>query len=328
MNAAGRLGLYAGGVAVAFGAAFATAAAVVPDSAVAGWKSRSAASAGHGGMDMTPGNASASSLDGVRGLSLATDGLTLSPVTAPQASEVAGTLSFRVVDATGTAVTGFAPSHEKKLHLIVVRADGSQFRHVHPDMDASGTWSIPWQWAQAGTYRVFADFVPAGTRNAPAITLTRTVQVAGAFTPVTQPDSRASDDVDGYHVTITGELAAGATGDLAITVTKDGRPVTTLEPYLGSFGHLVALREGDLGYLHVHAETADPAPQDRAGPTIRFAAAVPTGGRYLLYLDFQVDKQVHTAEFVLVAATGATTVTPNPGPSPSAGSNSHGHSGH
>ena len=37
MNAAGRLGLYAAGVAVAFGGAFLTADAVVPDSVVADW---------------------------------------------------------------------------------------------------------------------------------------------------------------------------------------------------------------------------------------------------------------------------------------------------
>ena len=27
-----------------------------------------------------------------------------------------------------------------------------------------------------------------------------------------------------------------------------------MEPYLGAKGHLVALREGDLAYLHIHPE--------------------------------------------------------------------------
>ena len=36
-----------------------------------------------------------------------------------------------------------------------------------------------------------------------------------------------------------------------LTVSRDGAPVA-VQPYLGAFGHLVALREGDLAYLHVH----------------------------------------------------------------------------
>ena len=38
---------------------------------------------------------------------------------------------------------------------------------------------------------------------------------------------------------------------VASPITKDGAPVKT-EPYLGAGGHLVALREGDLAFLHVH----------------------------------------------------------------------------
>lgn len=53
-----------------------------------------------------------------------------------------------------------------------------------------------------------------------------------------------------------------------------------------------------------HAEGDDPQDGDTAGPDIRFAAEAPTTGRYLLYLDFQVDGQVHTAEFVVDAGHG------------------------
>ncbi|NKX51639.1 hypothetical protein HER39_13910, partial [Arthrobacter deserti] len=46
---------------------------------------------------------------------------------------------------------------------------------------------------------------------------------------------------------------------LTVIVTRGGQPVKTLEPYLGAYGHLVALRAGDLAYLHVHPEGAAPA---------------------------------------------------------------------
>lgn len=225
----------------------------------------------------------------------------LSPVKAPATVGESGELSFQIQDASGAPVTEYTTAHDRDLHLIVARSDGSQFRHVHPVLDEStSTWSTPWAWAEAGSYRVFADFTTAGADPA-SLTLTRTVLVAGQFAPVA-PQPRRLDQVDGFTVSLEGELVAGSSSELTIAVTRDGEPVSGLEPYLGAFGHLVALREGDLAFLHVHAEGDDPEAGETAGPEIVFAAEAPTAGRYLLYLDFQVDGEVHTAEFVLDAA--------------------------
>lgn len=128
--------------------------------------------------------------------------------------------------------------------------------------------------------------------------------------PVAQEPSRV-DQVDGFSVSVDGELVAGTPSGLTISVARDGEPVTTVEPYLGAFGHLVALREGDLAYVHAHAEGQEPRAGDTAGPNIGFTAQAPTAGRYLLYLDFQVDGQVHTAQFVLDAAHGDITDSPS-----------------
>jgi hypothetical protein len=105
--------------------------------------------------------------------------------------------------------------------------------------------------------------------------------------------------VDGYQVRLDGELVAGSPSQVFATITRNGAPVTDLEPYLGAFGHLVTLRRSDLAYLHVHPDGATPAPTDRAGPAIAFVADVPTPGEYRLYLDFQHAGAVHTAEFTV-----------------------------
>ncbi|WP_223694910.1 heavy-metal-associated domain-containing protein [Leifsonia poae] len=292
MRTGTRLALFGLGVVVAFGGAYGIAGALIPRSAVSEWEK---------GTDMNDHGAAHSAADAPKGVSLAADGFTLSPVEAPKVVGETGELSFRILDVTGAAVTDYATSHDRELHLIVARSDGSGFRHAHPVLNGStGTWSAPWKWTDAGSYRVFADFTPAGA-EAPSLTLTRTVEVAGEFIPVAPQPSRV-DDVDGYTVSLAGELTAGTSSRLTITVARDGEPNTTLEPYLGAFGHLVALREGDLAFLHVHADGDEPIAGQTAGPTIVFAAEAPTAGRYLLYLDFQVAGQVHTAEFVLDAA--------------------------
>lgn len=307
MSALARLGLFAIGLVAVFVLLFIAGRALVPDSTVADWTREAEKSeAGHGTMgsgeeDHVSMSGPGSSSDQVRGLSMEQHGYTLGPVRAPVSAGQKGRLEFRVLDAAGHPFTNFAESHEKDLHLIVVRSDGAHYRHVHPRLDrGTGTWVIPWSWPTGGNYRVFADFVPAGESDAPDVTLTRNIGVAGEFSPVKAKVSREYS-VDGFEVGLGGELIAGETRELTVNVTREGKPVTGLEPYLGAFGHLVALRQGDLAYLHVHAEGEDPGPGETAGPQIAFATAAPTPGRYLLYLDFKVDGDVHTASFVLEA---------------------------
>lgn len=320
MNAPTRLALYGAGLAVAFATAFGVSGALVPPSAVTAWAEQAHSQPHTGGDGMDMGATAAGSKD-LKGLSLSAHGYVLSPITAPRTTGEAGRLSFRVETTAGTPVTSFATSHDKQLHLVVVRADGSGYRHVHPSLDTStGTWSIPWRWDAAGTYRAYADFATTG-KDAQAATLTRALEVTGSYTPVATMLSR-TDSVDGFDVAVEGDLVAGASSRLTISVTRDGRPLTTLQPYLGAFGHLVALREGDLAYLHVHAEGSAPKAGQLSGPAIAFAAEAPTAGRYLLYLDFQVDGQVHTAQFVLDAAPGT------PAVSHGAGASSDSHGGH
>ncbi len=297
MNAGGRLALYGAGLVVAFGAAYGIAGVAVPDRFVAAWAEGRGGDAHAGGQGATTPQAAGHALSG---LSLDADGLALSPIDAPATTGAEGELSFQILDTGGGPVKQFTTTHEKDLHLIVVRSDGTQFRHVHPVFDKNtGTWSAPWRWAEAGTYRVFADFTPTG-EGASGITLTRTVEVAGDVRPV-KAAVQTTDEVAGYTVSLEGGLVAGSSTELTLSVSRGGKPVTTLQPYLGAFGHLVALREGDLAYLHVHPEGAEPTPGAHGGPDVTFAAEAPTAGRYLLYLDFQVDGSVHTAEFVLDA---------------------------
>ena len=56
----------------------------------------------------------------------------------------------------------------------------------------------------------------------------------------------------------------------------------------------------------------EPEPGQVSGPTVEFATEAPTAGRYLLYFDFQVDGEVHSASFVLSTSGEATAATEAP----------------
>lgn len=313
MKAPARLGLYGLVLVAVFGVSAFTANAIIPEDTVQSWAEDTAGNTHHraaGEEEMNSGGHEGHEAGtALLGLGLAQDGYQLTSVSAPTGPSDEGELTFAITGPDGNPVTDFELDHEEEMHLIAVRADGQHFTHVHPERDETGIWSIPWQWEAAGTYRIFADFVPAETGE--GLTLSTTVQVAGSYEPV-PAEPALETTVDGFDVAVSGDLVAGSASELTMTVTRDGESVTTLEPYLGAFGHLVALRDGDLAYLHVHPHGDAPAAGETSGPEIVFEATAPTPGRYLLYLDFQVDGQVHTAPLV-IDTTGSSEGQPSPG---------------
>lgn len=230
------------------------------------------------------------------GLAIAQDGYQLHLASDTILADTPAQLSFVITGPDGAAVTSFEVAHDKELHLVVVSRDLATYAHLHPDRDAAGTWSLTAPPLPAGSYRVYADFVPAGTA---AMTLAADLDVPGDYAPRPLPAPSTVAHVDGFDVTFEGDLVAGAASELNVTVTRDGAPVTDLQPYLGALGHLVAIRDGDLAYLHVHPLDDADGP---GGPTVRFAVDVPTAGTYGLYFDFSHRDTVRTASVVAVAA--------------------------
>lgn len=258
------------------------------------------------------------------GLQVAQDGYRLVPVTGALAVGGEQPFAFRVLGPDGEPVTKYTTSHDKDLHLIVVRRDLSGFQHVHPTLGADGTWSLPLSVATPGQYRVFADFQPAARDE--GLTLGVDVPAAGDYQPRPLPAPDRVAEVDGYTVTLAGDLTPGTSSKLTLSVSKGGAPVTDLQPYLGAYGHLVALRDGDLAYLHVHPDGAPGDGRTAAGPAVTFFAEVPSAGAYRLYLDFQHGGKVRTAEFTVTVGPQPVTTTPAQSASPSP--TGHGAPGH
>jgi hypothetical protein len=309
-----KVGSYALGLAAIFAAAVGVGAVAGPDD--------KPARAGHDGGGHTTGNPETTTGGGAvkipGGLQVAEDGYRLIPISTGLNAGTTGPLTFRITGPDGHPVTAYTPTHDKDLHLIVVRRDLSGFQHLHPQLAADGTWSVPLAVPTAGQYRIFADFQPAA-RTEP-LTLGVDLPAAGAYQPQPLPAAARSATVDDYTVALTGDLVPGTASKLTLTVTKAGVPVTDLQPYLAAYGHLVALREGDLAYLHVHPDGAPGDGRTKAGPDITFYAQVPSAGAYRLFLDFQHAGTVRTAAFTALAGSGVTVPVPaEPAPSPSGG---------
>ena len=224
-------------------------------------------------------------------------GLTLQMITPTFTSGASAVLSFRVVAADGSTVDEYEVEQTKQLHLVLVRSDLTGYQHLHPTRSSDGTWTVPVTFEQGGTYRLVADFVPVIDGTATGRTaITTDITVAGAGSDTALPAPMATTTVDGYTVTIAGDLSASAETSLTFTVTGNAGAATVLEPYLGAFGHLVAFAQSDLAYTHIHPSSAD----DTMGK-LTFVGQVAAPGPHRLFMQFSAGGSVHTAEFTIDA---------------------------
>ena len=181
---------------------------------------------------------------------------------------------FRILDPDGDVLRDYDVEHERRLHLIVAGRTSTAFLHLHPQQRPDGSWTVPLALPGRGSYRVFADFTTSGERR----TLGVDVVAEGAGC-VVERRLRPYD----VELERDGER-------LVFRVDSDGRPVE-VERYLGAGGHLVVLREGDLAYVHAHAEEDE----------LAFDVPFPSEGRYRLYLQLKVGGVVDTVQFEVTA---------------------------
>src|SRR4051794_3067267 len=180
MNVAGKLGGFAAVLALVFaGAAFAGSR-----------------------IDVHPGRQAAAKphMEGmaaktmpVRGLAVSDHGLTLELARRTAQPGRRFELAFRIADRRGRTVRDFDVEHTKRMHLIVVRRDVTGFQHLHPTQGPDGTWSVPATLADAGSYRVFADFSVGGKPS----TLADDLTVDGAVRSQSLPEPVERVEVDG-----------------------------------------------------------------------------------------------------------------------------------
>lgn len=219
---------------------------------------------GMGGMSM--GNSGSTTgmrplVGGADGTSPSAGGLTLEPRHAVVGADEVTNLQLRV-ERNGRPVTTFEKDQTKYMHLIVVRSDLSGYQHLHPALGGDGVFTVPLRLPQPGTYRAIADFTTDGKRYALGVA----IRVPGRAAPTPPPAEGMKSEADGYQVMVMHQtLKAGSGAQLDFTISRNGAPVTALLPYLGAYGHLVALRKPTLAYSHVHPTFGDRSKTPSAG---------------------------------------------------------------
>lgn len=229
-------------------------------------------------------------------------------------------LRFSIKDQDGKVLKDFDTVHEKKVHLIVVRKDRTNFQHVHPTLDQnSGTFMLDsFSFPTDGPYRVFADFTASNAqKDAQGVKLTATPYQdvrAGELSKYTQQSEvtdKLTSSTNGLDTSIffpplddapgspNKSFSAGRESSIAIEVNKDKQAYKSLQKYLGALGHMVVLGP-NLEYIHAHATSEDVASQTGL---VTFAVNFPEAGQYRLFLQTQSSNQVNTTDYTVTVQT-------------------------
>lgn len=206
------------------------------------------------------------------------------------------TITILIQDKWNKPIDNFDLMHEKLMHLIVVSKDLSYFDHLHPEHIGKGQFTVKTKFPTSGYYQLIADFTPQGSGET---VQTHWVTIKGKepTQTVLKPDASLTKEVGGKEVTLAFDhLMAGMGLDMVFTI-KDARtkqPITDLQPYLGSLGHVVAISSDAKEYVHVH-----PNEQKGSGPVAPFTIIFPKSGIYKIWGQFQHQNEVFIVPFTI-----------------------------
>lgn len=174
----------------------------------------------------------------------------------PEGAITAGaptTLAFSYKDTAGAAVSDFEVTHERLLHVFIVREDLATYAHEHPDTKPDGTSSMAYTFPTPGKYRVYSDF--RSKAHGANVTVSEVV-VPGEAPPPVPLEADDAEILNGDLLVRLGAtpkpFKAGAATTLTYVISDQAGDVTDLEPYLGAMGHLFVLGQDLVTMAHSH----------------------------------------------------------------------------
>ena len=180
--------------------------------------------------------------------------------------------------------------HTMPLHLVVVKHDLSEYYHVHPTL-INGSWLTEPLDLSDGFYRVIADFQ---VKDKSQLALGTDIMVGSSPMAMANFDQESRVSVvDGYTITSTGSTKHESDAILSFLITKEGSPVSAVEPYLEASGHLVSINPATMAYTHLHPNTGV------LDGVITFKARPTDHGYSKYFLEVKLDGKVRLFTFLI-----------------------------
>lgn len=193
--------------------------------------------------------------------------------------------------------------HTEKIHLLIVDPSLRDYHHEHPiPTGKPGEYQFSFTPNTTHDYRIWIDITPVDGNQQYAIADLE--GSASCAAPCVRETVNTSATVAGYTFDLSFDVDSlttsdGATGSIRVR-DEEGRDVTTLEPILGAFAHLVGYEGNYTGIAHIHPLGEEPSSLDEhSGPELKFFMRPKTAGYLKLFAQVKIDGQILFVPFDL-----------------------------
>lgn len=182
--------------------------------------------------------------------------------------------------------------HTKKIHVLIIDPSLTDYHHVHPvEESQSNDFVFSFTPKNKGSYQMWVDITPVDTNQQEFL---MTNLGAPSKNPLVKEEVTLNTSIRPYEFTLKldSEPKAGQELMATITVTKNGKPFTNLEPTMGAFAHVVGFNGDHSSILHIHPMGKEPNKEsDRGGPRLMFHIEFKKAGFVKLFAQFRINGQ-------------------------------------
>ncbi|MGO9612785.1 MAG: hypothetical protein ACLPX5_07105 [Dissulfurispiraceae bacterium] len=226
---------------------------------------------------------------------------------------------FSFKDPKGKPVEDLSITHDRILHVIIICQDFSVFAHIHPEdfgaitrgMKRTAQFPVQYTFPKAGLYLVRVDFAVKGELHSKQFTLDVRGEPFMTFLKKDLSRNKRFGDYDVNLSTGPEDVATGEQVTLNYLFSKDGAPVTDLEPYLSAPMH-VAIISADRNYFidaygevpgsvaggHLEHHMHSPIP-DKFGPKVEVHTIFPSKGLYYIFGEIKHEGKIVVSLFMI-----------------------------
>lgn len=207
---------------------------------------------------------------------------------------------------------------DKLIHMVIISRDQTVFAHIHSS-EQSSPFTFTYTFPKAGEYIVAIDYAHGLTLESKQFIVT----VGGAPQEQKQEAQYPSEgEFGGFHVELKyPQPFAGDVVTFTYTITKDGKPVTNVVPYLDAAMHISVVKNDLSTFIHTHGEIHPPGTSlppiivkngqvthpmsqminlpSQFGPNIESHLIFGTKGLYTVWGEFAVGSKVIPTSFTV-----------------------------
>lgn len=183
--------------------------------------------------------------------------------------------------------------HTEKVHALIIDPTLTDYQHKHPYAGKKpGEYVFDFIPHTKNAYRIWLDITP---KNGQQMYIMTDLSGANTKNPAVIKQLSMQSTVDDYHFKLKFDkplkVGQAVMGSVIIT-DKNNKPVTTLEPIMEAFAHIVAFNQDYQTILHIHPMGPEPKdPKLRGGPQIDFHIMPIQKGFVKLFVQVKINGQ-------------------------------------